>query len=380
MPTQTCSSCGESDVPMNATFCPSCGKSTTKKIPVKEQTPLFVAETGAASSSSFPLPQILGLAGSVILFIGVFTPIISLPIVGSMNYFQNGRGDGVILLLVAILSAFLTLAKRYRFLLFTGGGSLAILALTFITFQVRMSQMQSEMKKSLGDNPFAGLAGTMMNSVQISWGWAILIIGAVLLIAAAIIDRRTEPTEEQPNSVFSNIADKHVYITIAIVFVVWIGLIGYGFVSGGSSMPTPSSSATNPLQPKSPSNPSSTNNTSASSMSPEEAAYISNIAVTKVEVAKTILNEPGVFGEIKNNGDRTLDKIEITVYYLDSQGNPVSEKTFTPVNEGAQTYGMSDASALKPRYGRKFGYEAKEAPSDWSKKVNVQVTKVQFAK
>jgi hypothetical protein len=41
---------------------------------------------------------------------------------------------------------------------------------------------------------------------------------------------------------------------------------------------------------------------------------------------------------------------------------------------------MSDTSALKPKYSRKFGYKADDAPSDWSKKVNVQITKVQFAK
>lgn len=115
-------------------------------------------------------------------------------------------------------------------------------------------------------------------------------------------------------------------------------------------------------------------------MSPEEVAYISNVAVGKVEVGKTVLDEPGVFGELKNNGDRILAKVEITIYFLDAQGNPVSEKTYTPVNEGAQNFGMSDTSALKPRYARKFGYKADEAPSDWSKKVRVEVTKVGFAK
>jgi hypothetical protein len=60
--------------------------------------------------------QILGLAGSVALFIGVFTPIVSLPVVGNMNYFQNGRGDGVIVLVLAVVSLILVLIKRYRWL------------------------------------------------------------------------------------------------------------------------------------------------------------------------------------------------------------------------------------------------------------------------
>ncbi|MBI9082217.1 MAG: hypothetical protein JEZ11_01385 [Desulfobacterales bacterium] len=46
--------------------------------------------------------QILGLIGSIILFVGVFTPIFSVPIMGNMNYFQNGKGDGTIVLVLAI--------------------------------------------------------------------------------------------------------------------------------------------------------------------------------------------------------------------------------------------------------------------------------------
>jgi hypothetical protein len=42
--------------------------------------------------------QLLGIIGSAILFIGVFMPIVKLPVVGEMNYFHNGRGDGVIIL------------------------------------------------------------------------------------------------------------------------------------------------------------------------------------------------------------------------------------------------------------------------------------------
>ena len=45
--------------------------------------------------------QLLGILGSATLFIGVFMPIVRLPIVGEMNYFANGRGDGVLILVLA---------------------------------------------------------------------------------------------------------------------------------------------------------------------------------------------------------------------------------------------------------------------------------------
>lgn len=338
-----------------------------------------------------PLRQVLGLVGSLILFIGVFTPIISLPIVGSMNYFQNGRGDGVIILVLAVFSVFLTLTKRYRFLLFTGGGSIAILAFTFINFQYRMSQIQSQMKEGLANNPFAGLGETMLNSVQIQWGWAILIIGAGLLIAAAFLkptEADAEPEEADEVLSFgglsggaSGISDSILYGVLGVIALVWLGLIAYGFVATPSTPNTAFRPNANKSQTSLNQSSSSSSTTSeTSSVSPEEVAYISNVAISKVEVGKTILDEAGVFGELKNNGDKTLDKVEITIYFLDKEGNPISEKTYSPINASAQNFGMSDTSALKPKYSRKFGYKADDAPSDWSKKVRVEITKVAFAK
>lgn len=53
--------------------------------------------------------QVFGLIGSILLFIGVFTPIISIPIVGNMDYFQNGKGDGTIVLVLAVISLLLAI-------------------------------------------------------------------------------------------------------------------------------------------------------------------------------------------------------------------------------------------------------------------------------
>jgi hypothetical protein len=76
--------------------------------------------------------QQLGLAGSIVLFIGVFTPIVTLPIVGSINYFHNGQGDGVLMLFLALISLGLTLRERYRWLWATGLLSLGLLLFTLM--------------------------------------------------------------------------------------------------------------------------------------------------------------------------------------------------------------------------------------------------------
>lgn len=136
--------------------------------------------------------QVLGLIGSIILFVGVFAPIVSFPIIGTMNYFKNGRGDGTIIIGLALISFILTLTKQYKGLWFTGLGSLGIMAFTFINFQMRISQVRSGMQKELADNPFKGLGELALQSVQLQWGWAFLVVGASLIIAAAALKEEAD--------------------------------------------------------------------------------------------------------------------------------------------------------------------------------------------
>ena len=136
--------------------------------------------------------QLLGLIGSIVLFIGVFAPIVSVPIMGNMNYFQNGKGDGTIVIILAIASLILVLAKQYRGLWLTGLGSLSVMAFTFINFQTKISEVKSQMETDLAGNPFRGLADMAMQSVQLQWGWALLVVGAALVIASASIKEESQ--------------------------------------------------------------------------------------------------------------------------------------------------------------------------------------------
>jgi hypothetical protein len=134
--------------------------------------------------------QLLGLIGSAVLFVGVFTPIVSIPLMGNMNYFQNGKGDGVIVLVLSVISLIFILLKKFKGLWFTGLGSMAIMTFTFINFQMSLYNTKNQMETELTGNPFRGIADMAMQSVQIQWGWALLIIGAVLVIASAAIKEK----------------------------------------------------------------------------------------------------------------------------------------------------------------------------------------------
>lgn len=137
--------------------------------------------------SKFNLKKSLGLSGSVILFLGVFTPIVSAPLVGNMNYFQNGKGDGIVIIVLAVVSAILTLMELYKGLWFSGIGSLMIMAFTFFNFHAKMNEVKAQMTSELAGNPFRGIADAALQTVQIQWGWAVLVIGAILVLSAATI-------------------------------------------------------------------------------------------------------------------------------------------------------------------------------------------------
>ena len=110
----------------------------------------------------------------------------------------------------------------------------------------------------------------------------------------------------------------------------------------------------------------------------ESQMYFDKIDVRNVSVEQNNSGQLGVFGELKNRGDRTLRAVAITVYYLDKEGNGIHEKTYYPVLATEELAG--DNQPLKPNYGKTFWYRIDGAPSDWAKKVKVAVTDVEFQK
>ena len=111
----------------------------------------------------------------------------------------------------------------------------------------------------------------------------------------------------------------------------------------------------------------------------EKQAYIDKVEIRDVHMGKSVLDETGVFGEIKNLGDRTLTDVQITIYCLDKNGKAVFERTHHPVLVSEYSL-LGDNKPLKPNYSEKFGVRLNDAPSDWANKVRVKVTDIEFEK
>jgi hypothetical protein len=318
--------------------------------------------------------QLLAVFGSILLFLGVFAPLISFPIVGSLNYFQNGKGDGFYILALAATSLILALTSRYEELWLTGGGSLAVLTFTFVQFQLMHQQILSDMNKELAGNPFAGLAqlavDSYVDSVQIQWGWALLLVGVGMVLAgAALKDERTSA-----RSFFSLRAK-----TLAIVGLVVVVAVG---TWGAAKIGYRRSALMQSVEPAS-AIPHLKDSTQTDRTSTEVSQYLAKIDLSGVEGGMrkgglTCFDHEcaAVWGRFKNTGDRTVSKVVITAYFPNSTGQIIFEKRHIALLAGGR---MSEDSPLRPGYIKEFGYVVGDCPTECvPENVRVSVTDLSF--
>ena len=163
--------------------CPTCSEAIHVPLqgrPLRAEAPPPQAQI-ARPAEQGNLNMLLGIAGSLILVLGVFAPLIRLPTLGTMNYFGNGKGDGVVFLILAVASLVLSVMRRHRGLWITGIISAALLLFGFIGFQDVVTH--AEQKSAATGRPV---------DVQLEWGWALLIVGTLLIVIAAALKPQKE--------------------------------------------------------------------------------------------------------------------------------------------------------------------------------------------
>lgn len=118
----------------------------------------------------------------------------------------------------------------------------------------------------------------------------------------------------------------------------------------------------------------------------EKQAYIKNVVLydLKAKYYETYLEDkvPGVEFKIKNNSDKTLTEVEVTVYFKDENGGIIAEEDYHPVLVSEYSFG-DDNKPLKPNYiwqleEGKF-YKAGSVPSEWKEgAVSAKITNIEF--
>ncbi|AUN95428.1 hypothetical protein C0099_11105 [Pseudazoarcus pumilus] len=119
---------------------------------------------------------------ALVLAVGCFAPLMSVPLVGSITATQLRFSDGYVLLALAGLAVWFAYSDKVRLVRWPGWAALGIVTFDFVALFMRVQQAKTDMQANLEGNPFAGIAEAMAQSIQLQWGWVPLFAGAIGLV------------------------------------------------------------------------------------------------------------------------------------------------------------------------------------------------------
>jgi hypothetical protein len=138
------------------------------------------------------------ILGAFTMALGAFCPIVTLPVVGSVNYVMSGNGDGVFIAIGAVSIVALVLSGYRRTTGIVAGASTVWMLITLVKIASLMATAREELDHSMKDNPFGGLAKMMANSVGLGWGWVLLFGGAIAVILLSFAAQRSPGDNARP--------------------------------------------------------------------------------------------------------------------------------------------------------------------------------------
>lgn len=157
----------------------------------------------------FSKQQLIGFGGVLLLLLGIFLPIISMPIIGSISVFSSGRIDGYVLLALTVLSLFFVFQNKFNLLKATSAVSFLMVLFSFIYILFKLNKLKSDLSEKLEGNPFGGIAQAMSNTLQIQYGWVFLFVGSLLIMYVAFA-KNTDKTETDEVSIDNNDSNSRI--------------------------------------------------------------------------------------------------------------------------------------------------------------------------
>ncbi len=118
----------------------------------------------------------------------------------------------------------------------------------------------------------------------------------------------------------------------------------------------------------------------------DKEQYIANfLEVLEVEATyiDTYSNKhvPAIRYSIKNHGEQTLTKVEVTVYFLDAEGLPFSEETYLPVF--VSSYSSNNRTPLRPNYTYRMESNKwmtnPRLGDEWSGEIEIVISDIEIA-
>lgn len=141
-------------------------------------------------SVTFNKDQLFGLAGSLLLLVGAFLPIISMPFVGNLALYSGLDSAGALVFITAIAALILVFCNQVKLLIIPGLLSLSVILYKFYEIYDFISSIQADKHEGAHNTLFGGLANAMAESVKLEFGWIFLIAGSVLLLLAPFFQKQ----------------------------------------------------------------------------------------------------------------------------------------------------------------------------------------------
>lgn len=132
----------------------------------------------------------IAMIGAAMLLFGVFLPLFTVPFFGSVTYFENSRGAALVLMALGVGAAALAGTGRTRYAALVGLAALGVMVGTFIRARARLEEMREGLGDGLRGDLLRAIADRAADAVTPQWGWAVLVLGAFMLIYAGIADWR----------------------------------------------------------------------------------------------------------------------------------------------------------------------------------------------
>ena len=139
--------------------------------------------------------QGLSLIGSGAILVCSFAPIVNVPVIGAVTYFsadsEFARGAGVLLVIIGIASLSLALLESYVWLYAIGLCALSIAIGTLVSYKWYLAKVAGAQSSGLFDYFTQSASKGLTGRSSLSFGFPLLIYGAVLVIIAALMRPRT---------------------------------------------------------------------------------------------------------------------------------------------------------------------------------------------
>jgi len=142
------------------------------------------------------LRRIFTLAGSSLIIAGTFVPFLGVRLLHDRTYWQLSSTGAIILVSLAVLSLVAAGFRKFGWLYLTGLGSLGLLFYSIQKVGEQKASVLSDISQSLEGSPLKGLGVGFVNSVDYRYGWALMLLGAIILILVPLLGSRLSRREK----------------------------------------------------------------------------------------------------------------------------------------------------------------------------------------